>query len=131
MGGRPKPRHLPRHHNQLLHPGHHSPASDQKWIDCSCLAVDPAYQRRGCGEKLIEWVSTAAAREDVPVFCDSTDMGLSLYLRHGARRIGKILLPARVVDSEDGTEPVRLEAVEVVPLMGRAEWAVSGTKSGV
>lgn len=108
-----------------------SPASEQKWLDGQVIAVDPAYQRRGVGEKLIEWVFNTLKKEGIPIFGDAVEFLLPFYTSLGARPIGKISLPARVVDSGDGGEPVRLEAVEVVLIMGRPEWAIASMKSRI
>jgi len=99
---------------------HMDDPTNQAWIDCRGLAVDPAHQRRGYGEKLIEWLGHAAWAEDVPVFGDSTATGLPLYLKNGCERIGKIELAEKVVDAGRGRGMVRVKAVDAVLLMWRA-----------
>ncbi|KAK3386644.1 acyl-CoA N-acyltransferase [Podospora didyma] len=93
----------------------HLSPGQRAWIDCRGLAVDPEYQRRGYGEKLIRWAGDAAKREGVPIFGDSTATGLPLYLKNGAVQIGRVELPARMVERKGG-EKVSLNGVDAVLL---------------
>lgn len=86
---------------------------DSPWIDCRGLAVHPAYQRRGFGQKLLDWIGHAAWMEDVPIFGDCTEAGLPMYLKNGVEKIGKVVLPAKVVDNGPGWEPIQLNEIEV------------------
>lgn len=49
------------------------------------LAVDPAYQRRGIGRKLMEWGMERAKEEGVPITLTSTPAGQRLYQKLGFR----------------------------------------------
>ncbi|KAE8440421.1 hypothetical protein EG329_008009 [Mollisiaceae sp. DMI_Dod_QoI] len=89
-------------------------------IEFRTLAVDPAYQRRGFGEKLVEWYSIRAWEEDVPVFGDASTKGLPLYLRNGCEDIGRIILPKQIVNPRDGLESIELDGMEVVVLRWKA-----------
>jgi GNAT superfamily N-acetyltransferase len=84
---------------------------DTPWIECRGLAVHPDYQRRGYAEKLINWVGHTAWTEDVQIFADCTDTGMPLYLKSGVEIIGKVTLPAKVVDNGPGWEPLKLEEI--------------------
>lgn len=99
----------------------HAPhlGASQSRIDFRTLAVDPAHQGRGYGERLVEWCGVAAWSEDVPVFGDATTKGLPLYLRNGCEDIGKIHLPKQVVDV-GRQHPLELEALDVVVLKWKA-----------
>ncbi|KAK4442649.1 hypothetical protein QBC34DRAFT_224792 [Podospora aff. communis PSN243] len=84
---------------------------DTPWIECRGLAVHPDYQRRGYADKLMNWVGHTAWTEDVQIFADCTDTGLPLYLKVGVEVIGKVTLPAKVVDNGPGWEPLKLEEI--------------------
>jgi GNAT superfamily N-acetyltransferase len=85
-------------------------------IEFRTLAVYPAYQRQGFGEKLVEWCGIRACEEDVPVFGDASTKGLPLYLRNGCEDIGRIILPKQIVNPGDGLESIELDGMEVVVL---------------
>ncbi|KAK0616686.1 acyl-CoA N-acyltransferase [Immersiella caudata] len=84
---------------------------DTPWIECRGLAVHPDYRRRGYAEKLMNWVGHTAWTEEVQIFADCTDTGLPLYLKAGVEIIGKVTLPAKVVDNGPGYEPLKLEEI--------------------
>jgi GNAT superfamily N-acetyltransferase len=67
----------------------HLTGSENK-VDFKTLAIDPACQRHGFGEKLVEWCDFMAWQDDVPVFGDATTKGLPLYLKVGCKEIGQI-----------------------------------------
>ena len=89
-------------------------------IEFRTLAVDPAYQRRGFGEKLVEWCGIRAWEEDVPVFGDASTKGLPLYLRNGCEDIGRIILPKQIVNPGHGLKSIELDGMEVVVLRWKA-----------
>ncbi|KAM7185573.1 hypothetical protein V8F33_012316 [Rhypophila sp. PSN 637] len=111
------------------HMEHDSSGKAKGWIDCRFLAVHPTHQLKGYGEKLIEWVAHTAAVENVPVFLDTTDVALPLYVRYGARVIGAIQLPEQIVHclggGRGGGNVKRIETLEVKVLKWKREWATS------
>ena len=51
------------------------------------LAVDPSYQRRGIGRKLMEWGLERSKEEDVPITLTGTPAGLRLYEKIGFKEV--------------------------------------------
>lgn len=47
------------------------------------LAVDPSYQRNGCGTALLQWGLANATRESLPVTLHATPQGRQLYAKSG------------------------------------------------
>ncbi|MCJ1466770.1 hypothetical protein MMC07_005390 [Pseudocyphellaria aurata] len=92
-------------------------------LDFKTLAVLPGYQRQGFGEKLIEYGGYRAYEEGIPVFGDATSKGLQLYLRNGAREIGRIVLQEQVVERPGQSEPIKLPQLETPVLRWDAGWA--------
>lgn len=92
-------------------------------LDFKTLAVHPAYQRRGFGERLMEYCGCKAYAEAIPVFGDATAKGLPLYLRNGAKEIGRIVLMEQVIQLAGMAEPVKLERLETPVLRWDADWA--------
>lgn len=91
-------------------------------LDFKTLAVLPDYQRQGCGEKLLEYCGYRAYEEGIPVFGDATSQGLQLYLRNGAREIGRIVLREQVIEQPGKSEPIKLPRLETPVLRWDADW---------
>lgn len=51
------------------------------------LAVDPSYQRRGIGRKLMEWGMERSKEEGVPITLTASPAGLSLYQSIGFKEV--------------------------------------------
>jgi len=49
------------------------------------LAVDPSYQRRDIGRKLMQWGMERSREEDVPITLTASPAGLRLYQKLGFR----------------------------------------------
>ena len=59
------------------------------WL--STLAVDPKFQRRSVGRRLLRWGIRQADREGVPCGLCASPVGLGLYEREGFRKIETIV----------------------------------------
>ena len=57
--------------------------TERWWLDG--LAIDPAYQRRGIGSKLMEWGMERSKEEGIPITLDASSAGLRLYQKLGFR----------------------------------------------
>ena len=85
-------------------------------LDFRTLAVLPEYQRQGIGEKLLEWAGGRARQEAIPIFGDATEKGRKLYLRKGAKEIGRVILQERTVERGAKSGLVKLPRLET-PVM--------------
>ena len=54
------------------------------------LCVEPSWQRRGVGKRLIEVGQKEARRESVKVVLTSSEVGAMLYVKMGFARIGEL-----------------------------------------
>lgn len=91
-------------------------------LDFKTLAVLPSYQRRGCGEKLLEWAGLRAYEEGIPIFGDATEKGRELYIRNGAREIGRVILLEQTVEREGKAGLVKLPRLETPVMRWDANW---------
>lgn len=78
------------YHHQAL--AVHAATEFSSKLDFKTLAVLPAYQRKGIGEKLVEYCGFRAYAERIPVFGNASTQGLPLYVRNGYKEIGQIVL---------------------------------------
>ncbi|TLS26427.1 hypothetical protein PpBr36_04246 [Pyricularia pennisetigena] len=85
-------------------------------IDFRSLAVDPAFQRRGYGETMVQWLGLQAWEEKVPVFGDASTNGLPIYLRNQCKEIGKIHLKEQVISLGWGKGSLILSPMDVICL---------------
>jgi GNAT superfamily N-acetyltransferase len=101
----------------------HAMPEGSRYLEFKTLAVDPAYQRKGYGEKLVEWCGMRAIEDGIPVFGDASANGLPLYVRNGCKEIGRIVLPEQIVERPNGFEgePLKFERMEVVVLRWDSE----------
>ncbi len=53
--------------------------------------MDPAYQRRGAGAKLLEWGLERADQLGLPAYLESSKVGYRLYKRHGFEDVDEIV----------------------------------------
>lgn len=67
------------------------PFSDfpQNWF-LSTVAVDPAHQRRGIGQQLIEWGLRQGLQDKIPVGLEASLKGFGLYERLGFRTVNEL-----------------------------------------
>jgi GNAT superfamily N-acetyltransferase len=93
----------------------------QSKLEFDTLAVDPAYQRHGYGEKLIEWCGMRAWEEDIVVFGDTSPQVLPLYVRNGCEEIGWIMMPEKIIEAADKcSSNIILDRIEVIVLKWKA-----------
>lgn len=81
-------------------------------LDFKTLAVLPGLQRKGLGEKLVEYSGFRADKENIPIFFDATAKGFRLYVRKGGSEIGKIVQEEQIVESREGGQPIKLDRLE-------------------
>lgn len=70
----------------------------------------------------MEYCGYRAYEEGIPVFGDATAKGLPLYLRNGAREIGRIVLREQVIEQAGKSEPITLPRLETPVLRWDADW---------
>jgi predicted N-acetyltransferase YhbS len=64
----------------------------------STVAVNPACQRRGIGQQLVQWGLQQALRDNVPVGLEASVMGFGLYERLGFRTVNELeLMPGIMI----------------------------------
>lgn len=59
------------------------------------LAVDPAYQKRGLGSRLIDVGLPLADKVGSKTYVEASDLGLPLYLKYGWREVDEIAVDVR------------------------------------
>jgi len=57
--------------------------SNGNLVSLDILTIDPAFQRRGVGGKLVEWGTSKADKMGVDAVVESSVFGKGLYLKHG------------------------------------------------
>ena len=100
----------------------HATTSYDGKLDFKTLAVLPSYQRRGCGEKLLEWAGWRAHEEAIPIFGDATEKGRELYIRNGAKEIGRVILQEQTVGRDGDSPLVKLPRLETPVMRWDANW---------
>lgn len=64
------------------------------------LMIHPSVQRKGLGQKLLDWDMDVADRDGLPIYLESTPDGKPLYERYGSSIEGQLCEP-----SYPGDEP--------------------------
>ncbi|KAH7083050.1 acyl-CoA N-acyltransferase [Paraphoma chrysanthemicola] len=59
----------------------------ERYIYCHVIAVHPAHQRKGVGQKLLNYGIGIAQQARLPVYIESSRDGIRLYEKMGCRRI--------------------------------------------
>ena len=54
------------------------------------LTINPEYQRRGVGGKLLEWGTQQADKHNEKIYLEASPAGRGLYLRHGFEIVGTL-----------------------------------------
>jgi GNAT superfamily N-acetyltransferase len=91
-------------------------------LDFKTLAVLPEYQRRGVGERLLEYAGCRAYEEGIPIFGDATEKGLPLYLKNGGKLIGRVVLEEQIIEQRGKAEPIKIRRLEMPVLRWDADW---------
>lgn len=74
----------------------------------SLLAVDPAYQRKGLGRRLLEPVLEQADKEGRKIYIEASKKGVGLYERLGWERVGVMRIDLRPHGGDTVEETVLL-----------------------
>lgn len=83
------------------------------------MAVHPEHQRKGIGRKLVQWGADIADQLEVPIYAESSEPGLSLYLNTGFERLTHV----KIVHS---AETLGKDKEKEVPLVVRMPKAAGG-----
>ena len=64
-------------------------------VHLNILGIFPDHQRRGIGQRLLEYGKQRAREEGVPLLLEATAAGLPLYKKNGFVEVGRSVLSAR------------------------------------
>ena len=95
-------------------------------LDFLTLAVLPQYQRRGVGDRLLEYAAYRALKEGIPIFADASAKGLPLYLANGCEVIGTVVLPETTYKKAFGRRVVKRDRLETPVIRWDGANATSG-----
>ncbi|KAH7093242.1 acyl-CoA N-acyltransferase [Paraphoma chrysanthemicola] len=59
----------------------------ERYIYCHVIAVHPSHQRKGVGQKLLNYGISIAQQTKLPIYIESSRDGIRLYEKMGCRRI--------------------------------------------
>jgi GNAT superfamily N-acetyltransferase len=76
---------------------------DQRYLYCHVIAVSPKYQRRGVGQLLMEYGVNIAQKTELPIYIESSLVGMRLYEKMGCQRIKAPSVLKREKSHESGT----------------------------
>jgi len=75
----------------------------KEYAYCITLVVDPEWQRRGIGERLLRGVLSIVDEKGWEAFIDASPAGLGLYKKLGWEEVGRKVVDLGAYGGEKGT----------------------------
>ena len=96
--------------------------------DCQVAAVHPDHQRKGVGALLMQWGIDLAEKLNLPVYLESTEVGVGLYKKLGFQELQeKIVHKPEVFGTEkDVVVPLMVKMPSAAKGITFEEWAAKG-----